>query len=180
MGCDIHYVIERKRKGDEKWLGIYATDFNQSPPHEWSIPLPKNRNYMFFGEIANVRSTSSKGDAADPKGIPDDASDLSLQQIEAWDSDGHSHSYLSAEEFCADYIKCYELQEKSLDAFWVPRFIDPAAPAERVAEEMEKRKKAKEVLESVKASPLYYLLGVDDGDVRDNYYEVRVVFWFDN
>jgi hypothetical protein len=78
MGCDIHIIIEKKHNG--KWVGWPCED------HEATA-----RNYERFAKLAGVR-----GEGPDAKGIPPDASDMTLLWKE--DRDFHSWSYGSVKE----------------------------------------------------------------------------------
>lgn len=100
MGCDIHFVIERKL-GD-RWVGVYSTESTPRLPTIGGrmvddlydrYPPFKERNYAFFARLAGVR-----GDGPDPLGLPEDVSDLAHLEF-ANDGDMHSHSYLPYEEF---------------------------------------------------------------------------------
>lgn len=101
MGCDIHVVLERKF-GD-KWIGLREVrsfpsyvynSGDKSWKQEYFFCRANSRNYDLFGKLANVR-----GEGPEPKGVPDDASELSKALIEQWDSDGHSHSYCTLQEY---------------------------------------------------------------------------------
>lgn len=173
MGCDIHYVVERRKIGvGDKWVGIYASDVHPYPsqPNKWYRPLPRERNYNLFAEIAGVRGEGKK-----PLGVPIDASDLTLAQVGYWDNDGHSHSFMSAEDFCKIWIKCREIQE---DRDWDEYILtyNKILTPERLNEINKNRSEAREILDHVKEYPMYSLFGIDD----DHEYEVRIVFWFDN
>lgn len=111
MGCDIHYVLE-KRVG-AKWVGILWTDYSDRS-------LAKQRDYGFFGKLAGVR-----GEPAGrwPKMIPPDISDLSLYAIAKDGPDGHSHSWLSLREFCQAYVEA-----QNADAFQERKKVDPDEP----------------------------------------------------
>ena len=173
MGCDIHYVLERKTK-DGKWLGIYTTDGLPYNGPE-SRPLPKRRDYYFFAEIANVRGESRHGDARNPKGIPDDASDLSKECVTTWGVDGHSHSHLSAADFCQSWLDAYDRQTEYFHMLSAP-------PATIEAWQKDLRERVAERLEAIariREYPTYRLLGYENfGDQEPP--EHRVVFWFDN
>jgi hypothetical protein len=60
---------------------------------DWSLPVTTDRNYARFAALAGVR-----GEGLEPRGIPDDASETTKYLVELWGSDGHSHSWLPAEE----------------------------------------------------------------------------------
>lgn len=162
MGADIHFVMEFKPKDTETWIGIYSDLYTpqlpntiskdtmfSNPNHVYS--LVGRRNYEFFAALAGVR-----GEGPEPLGIPEDASDLTRYNIRQWEPDGHSHSYLSAHEFCrladehylqsALYTKTitYRLQGGTEKAYFPLLLLD-----------------------------LYPELELSEG-------EYRVVFWFDN
>jgi len=94
MGCDIHTVIEEKVKG--KWIGVVASD------RMLKRPIYAQRDYQFFGAIANVRVEGSRH----PKNVPVDVSDLSWHLYMRHPTDHHSASYMSIEEFCIAHNKC--------------------------------------------------------------------------
>lgn len=119
MGCDIHFVVERRviRKDgtQSNWIGWVAEKCwvhytNDNPPkRSWRYARASQRNYSFFGKLANVR-----GDGTEPLGMPDDASELALTESEYWGEDGHSHSYCSAQEFIE---KCAASQHEAAEIF---------------------------------------------------------------
>lgn len=101
MGCDIHFVVER-RSHNHGWVGIAATDFG------WPNPLFlkfEERSYGFFARLASVR-----GNGPEPKGLPADASKMALAAADFWGSDGHSHSYESLHDFVTHYLKSRDSQ----------------------------------------------------------------------
>ena len=81
MGCDIHLHPEVKIHG--KW-------------HHYGCGVVK-RNYELFEKMAGVRG-SARNAIAPPKGLPFDISDLTRFDLDLWDCDAHSHSWLNAEE----------------------------------------------------------------------------------
>lgn len=116
MGCDIHIKCEIKRK--DKWE--LNTDkvfpnpwYKEDSDSEWQKDEfqdtpDDNRNYDWFAILADVRngrgfagiSTGSGFDViAEPKGVPEDATEEWKKEVERWDCDMHSHSYLTLEEF---------------------------------------------------------------------------------
>jgi hypothetical protein len=91
MGCDIHIVLERRHSEREPWIGVVAFDaikVSKRPPAD-------DRYYEFFAAIAGVRGPGPK-----PLGMPPDMSELSRVQCSEMGTDGHSHSYLPAADFC--------------------------------------------------------------------------------
>lgn len=82
--------------------------------------ISRDRDYLLFTRLCGVREHSLigrlqlcvSGEAftyqeakivSAPKGIPDDCSIITKRIIERWESDGHSHSYLTLQEIM-DYI----------------------------------------------------------------------------
>lgn len=102
MGCDIHWVIER-RFGN-LWIGYLHDCGDLLPTYEnqhksASIHELGARNYRFFASLAGVR-----GDGPEPNGLPEDISQLTAAMVSDWDGDGHSHSHLPLREFIMRYI----------------------------------------------------------------------------
>ena len=91
MGCDIHFVIEKKK--GKKWFGLCTTDFGYRPH-------AKDRDYDFFSKLAGVR-----GEGPEPKGIPGLCSDLTLECLGNWKDDAHSITYMMVNEFVSIWMK---------------------------------------------------------------------------
>lgn len=102
MGCDIHIVVERRRKPAEPWVGLYTTDrspgVNSGEIRNLRPPIAR-RDYDFFTEVANVRGRSNT--AKYPQNVPEDISALAWQEYMSAPTDHHSASHMSADEFCA-------------------------------------------------------------------------------
>lgn len=101
MGADIHIIVEQRiksQRGRDRWIGIFSSDKTKYNPDLLGV----YRNYTFFSNLAGVRGFGPK-----PKGFPKDASDLAKLVSAQWDSDGHSHSYVSAKKFCELYRDSY-------------------------------------------------------------------------
>jgi len=113
MGCDIHIWAETKIDG--KWLlSTKAAGFNnrrhefnhcaQDEEEKWRNMIVDaspyaGRNYYLFAMLANVRNYHNEVvPISEPRGVPDDASDIYLKIVKFWDGDGHSHSYLTLKE----------------------------------------------------------------------------------
>ena len=82
MGCDIHLHIEVRVNG--KW-------------EHYSNPSI-SRWYDMFAIMANVRNNSGIKPISNPKGLLEDCNLITNIACIDFGSDGHSHSYLSAEE----------------------------------------------------------------------------------
>jgi hypothetical protein len=108
MGCDIHFVIERRRPAvaGDKWLGIYASDRNIG-----DRPTIARRNYDFFTEVAAVRGQSPTQQY--PQNIPEDVSNLAWQEYMAAPTDHHSASHMSAADFVSAYRRAEPLKDES-------------------------------------------------------------------
>lgn len=114
MGCDIRFTIEAKLGERNTWVGVYSTVYSpiltpRSQQKAWAerkeaailstyshAPLLGDRNYDWFGLLAEVRGNGSRRVA---DGVPDDASPLTTLSVLHWDGDGHSHSHCSLEVF---------------------------------------------------------------------------------
>ncbi len=120
MGCDIHFVVERKV--DNQWIGVYSTDLSphlasseafklhiqriekqpetyNSTEYEAQAPVMRSRNYRFFAALAGVR-----GDGPNPLGEPLDSSALTSLCLGDWGADGHSISHLPLGEFIEKWL----------------------------------------------------------------------------
>ena len=178
MGCDIHIVLERKDTKRGIWVGLHTMgylsekalrcsfksywDDSTVPPTRIKHELPTyvsylidQRNYGFFNALCGVRGDGSEFGYTQ-RGLPDDASDLTLMKLPDDDNDLHSHSWLSIREL----VPC-------LAAHWGP---DDKKPEQYVFERM--------------AAPdgnLYLAAElVDEAINTDNIDEWRLVFAFDN
>ena len=93
MGCDIHLHIEVKI--NDEWL-------HYNSPHV-------SRHYAVFAKMANVRNYDDNEivPISAPKGMPPDASRVTVFDFYEWDLDGHSYSWLSASEIAvlANWMK---------------------------------------------------------------------------
>lgn len=84
MGCDIHAFVEVKKNG--KWHTYSEADLD--------------RDYGLFAKMADVRNYSDWDikPISKPRGLPEDTAEITKFESDNWDSDGHSHSWLSKEE----------------------------------------------------------------------------------
>ena len=93
---------------EEKWVsgdyfkpnpfkGIWEDEKNME-----RMELYGNRDYALFSTLAGVRDYTDKVvPVSEPKGVPDDACEYIKQENENWDSDGHTHSWLTLAELKA-------------------------------------------------------------------------------
>lgn len=122
MGCDIHTTWEIRRNGKWKNLDTWEAEEHDGEAVYWNQNGPEiieGRNYSLFGMLANVRNGYGfagvdTGDSlvpiAMPKGSPSDAAPETARFMDSYESDGHSHSYLTLQELLAyDFtrtVKC--------------------------------------------------------------------------
>lgn len=173
MGCDIHSFAEMKKK--TRWVKVgdvfplddfdkewYKKDFSDSP-FDW-------RGYGMFGFLANVRNYSEVPTIIEPRGFPEDASEDVKEAWEEWEGDGHTPSWITAQELLDfDYDQVFwdrRVTKKRPDGI-----IDGASRAdEGEGEHLTIREflgdKFFEHLEVLKKL----------GDPK----KTRIVFWFDN
>jgi hypothetical protein len=122
MGCDIHTMAERgfEHNGKTYWTGITDPVFDhdfydpERPVAGYNYPYTTEpyggRNYRLFAFLADVRN--GRGFAgidtgnritpiADPRGVPEDASDEWKKCVEEWGADMHSTSWFTLAELKA-------------------------------------------------------------------------------
>lgn len=108
MGCDIHLFTERKRSinNEQKWVNIdnwkvnpYYKENNEDGERKYNVNSAyRHRNYALFSILADVRNSSGNEPIAEPKGLPEDVSDVVKAESEYWGVDGHSHSFFTMKE----------------------------------------------------------------------------------
>lgn len=160
MGCDIHIVLEKKHKG--KWIGVEeykhrtgwlatkSEDGALSWEHKYIWDNARNRNYDLFARLAGVR-----GEGPDPKGLPEDVSDLAQMLSDEEGTDGHSHSWCALPEAVEHYMASQGDPENV--------FLREGDPR--------------------KEKPYEFFFGLafwDDEIGSDKPSDFRIVFWFDN
>lgn len=164
MGADIHTYIER-RMPSGNWA--FIADLNNIVRSKalWSSNMPhfgngfyevNSRNYELFARLASVR-----GDGRDPRGLPDDVSEMVEMFAQSWEGDGHSHSWLSASDFADDYYGVKVLEED-----------EPMTEYHQNTLQVDKNYAVKQFLEEMCGVPM-----VGDHDQANDF---RFVFWFDN
>ena len=98
MGADIHGAVE-----------IRQFDFD---PNFWSYVADAgvllDRNYDMFGCMFGVRNHANFKPIAHDRGIPEYVSKRTKKELETWDVDGHSFSFLTYDE-----IKKIDWEEES-------------------------------------------------------------------
>lgn len=106
MGCDIHLFTEKKITvdGKKKWHCCDHFKYNEyfdntEYEKEMSVvPIYDGRDYELFTALANVRERDGIAVISEPRGLPDDVTDVVKKESDDWGIDGHSHSWLTARE----------------------------------------------------------------------------------
>lgn len=100
MGCDIHMYIERRRSKDANW----EPDPNHTKDEDGRLEAvgATGRWYSLFARIAGVRGLGNCG--MKPRNLPRDVTPAVEECSDAWGCDGHSHSWLTLDEFTREYI----------------------------------------------------------------------------
>ena len=95
MGCDIHIYIEKRVNGD-KWQTHPGHTLIHKGTEDEQIGSvdATGRDYTLFAALAGVR-----GSGPAPLGLPDDISQTIERAIARYGNDGHSHSYISLDNF---------------------------------------------------------------------------------
>ncbi len=167
MGCDIHWIIEKRNTEsglDDVWVGV-ATNCNTPAlpvsanlPDEYNTltqPIYSGRDYAFFAALAGVR-----GDGPDPRGVPPDASTLARMDIDNYGVSGHSYSWATLLEFVLAWLKVNKQQEHDACV---------AALAARRLDGTPLPEEARQILG--------YYTGISRFNKLDDY---RVIYYFDN
>lgn len=162
MGCDIHIYLESKKKinGEERWVNVDHWQINpyfNNENSDWDgerefehVPVYFGRNYELFGILAGVRDNSMTP-IDDPRGIPNDISDVTRKEHEQWKQDAHSATYFTLDELLDFYQKKKKHQE-TLDYF----------------------------LNGIKERFYREFFLVSEERNKDFEKKFRVIFWFDN
>lgn len=192
MGCDIYIACEYLGyKGVWKNCDHFKVNhyYNEEEGDEKYIvqDIYNDRNYEVFAMLANVRNYGEIVAFDDPRGIPSDACEYTRKRIERWDSDGHSHSYMTLAElkdYVGEYppIKCegYVSEDAAMQIADYPVYSggyltrktedfcvfmewirpNPVLPIIKALEE--------------RSAEEFYRYNEDNDD------KIRIVFWFDN
>lgn len=169
MGADIHLVLEKRDREQACWVGLHNFPWLQCGKdhpliaHSGDMPegvqpwlqwRARQRNYKLFGLLANVRT-----DGPDPKGLPDDASTLTLMHLKD-DADLHSHTW-------------YSLEDAALR--WIAAESGPDDPDEAVVTAVKLKFTNEHWLEA--AATKFFGVDLDDYNKPEHY---RVCIAFDN
>lgn len=169
MGCDIHMYTEKKVDtidGHYAWFccdsfmydEAYLCGYKQKN-NLVHVPIYSARNYGLFGILANVRNNEYEPVVA-PRGLPNDVSDVIKEAAIDWGNDGHTHTWLTANEV-------FQYYKKNKNNEHVKCCMKPLVKAI-------KKKMCNE-----------YRIYTNDKEIKKNELkkhgdDFRIVFWFDN
>ena len=121
MGCDIHLFAEVKKKKNlidwlmfwkiKQWQNIdkwtknkYFEEYDDEQEFEIKREdkfYSERRNYSLFCALCGVRSYRFEPEPpfiSEPKGIPNDVSEVVMREIDRHGDDGHSHNWNTLKE----------------------------------------------------------------------------------
>jgi hypothetical protein len=162
MGCDIHVYLEKYTSvnGENKWVNVDHWQINpnfglfENEPEYDLVPFYTGRNYDLFSILAEVRGSFDP--IEDPRGLPEDVTDVTRKEYDKWGRDAHTPSHYTLKEL-KDYLFNNSDNEEIKEN--LSYFINP----------MDRRFKDE------------FWIDVDDEKrytIKENGF--RVVFWFDN
>ena len=169
MGCDIHLYAEQRING--KWHLVKTfesihTDATNVDKKHWRVMMrASGRNYSFFAALAGVRNYDGI-DAPEPKGLPDDVSELTAIYSDGYGSDGHSRSWSTAEEFARAFFEHHLSQEEQAELTAKKLKCDTDMTAA--------------ILERFVGIDVPYEYNSSTGLCEYKFDDLRFVYWFDN
>jgi hypothetical protein len=201
MGCDIHLFTEIKKSinSQDKWVNAdnwrynpYYQEGNDDGERMLSVEsIYSGRNYELFGILAGVRDHSNDS-IDDPRGLPEDVSEVTKKESDRWDGDGHSHSWLTLKELkeyqglhpvvkregfiSPEDAELLDAGEETPDVWceftsvstWVKREWEEGYDVLKpIIDEMDKRVREE-----------FWVWGDEPKPELDE--KIRIVFWFDN
>lgn len=164
MGCDIHLYTEKKvetRDGHYAWFCCDSFMYGKGYQKDnlVHISIYSTRNYMMFGILANVRNHKYEPVVAS-RGLPNDVSDVIKEAAIYWGDDGHTHTWLTANEV-------FQYYKKNKNNEYIKVCMRPLVKAI-------KKKMCNE-----------FYINTNDKEIKKNELkkhgdDFRIVFWFDN
>ena len=163
MGCDIHMHVEYRDKVFGYWCcGDYFKLRNgtmaYNPKYDL-VELYGNRSYTLFSILANVRNIDGLQYISLPKGLPEDATDITKTDYESWGMDAHSCSYLTLKEII-DFREIYDWDEYHM--------------LDIIIDRLRERADELNVIYDFQWINNSYNKAYEQSD------QIRIVFWFDN
>lgn len=204
MGCDIHMCMERNRtiNSEKSWRNVDYfqhngySDYYDDEPVLNLVPVYDGRNYNLFALLAGVRNRSNVKPIDQPRGIPDDISNITKKEYEQWIGDAHSTSYFTVKEIM-DFHKVNptkifhgmispqqqeELKNGILPDTWCGGTNQPGYQMCSWEDESPLRWLVDVLIDRIAENEYMYYR--DDNHKRERVYEVahdyRIIFWFDN
>lgn len=118
MGCDIHIVLEKRTESGD-WYGARDfTGFSSDLVNVYGVKREdgdhvfryvsyrlRDRDYEFFNDLCGVRGDGSRF-GFEPRGLPENASIMSLDLLSEEDAGLHSHSWVNMQELSAVLAAC--------------------------------------------------------------------------
>lgn len=108
MGCDIHISTEEFNTIDnvKEWRNTdhYKRNYYYTPGKEDGekefdvVEAYRGRDYNLFAALADVRNYGHTEPMSAPRGIPEDAHEITKNHMQKYGDDGHSHSYCTLQE----------------------------------------------------------------------------------
>jgi hypothetical protein len=201
MGADIHLFTEIKKSinSEDKWVNVdnwrynpYYQEGNDDGERMLSVEsIYSGRNYELFGILAGVRDRNNDM-IDDPRGLPEDVSEVTKKESDRWEDDGHSHSWLTLRELkeyqglhpvvkrsgfiSAEAAELLDAGEETPDTWcqatsittWVKREWEEGHDTLKpIIDEMDKRVRDE-----------FWVWGDEERPELDE--KIRIVFWFDN
>lgn len=204
MGADIHLFTEVKRNINniERWVNSDYWEIN--PYHRYGyesdkqyerplshVSIYKGRNYELFGILADVRGRGNPI-MSDPRGLPEDVSDVVKEESDRWEGDGHSHSYFTLREL----VEYLEKHPKVIyDGYISP---DDAERLDKTGEtpdswagwvnpelnwvyrKWEEESCVKRLVDKVREKYKDVFYTYPENQTPEDEEKIRIVFWFDN
>lgn len=196
MGCDIHLFTERQKNinNEQKWVNVdnwklnpyYEENDEDGESKYYLNSAYKDRSYALFSILANVRNDSNNKPISEPKGLPEDISEVVKAESDKWGCDGHSHSFLTMKELYDYYehnniVKFSGLVDdkgaKEIDAGKMPNWWYKTSKQKGLIwkEWRQENYVLKNFIEALERHfELEYYRKEEDSE------KFRIVFWFDN
>lgn len=206
MGCDIHIMIEAKRRTAEGWSDRwYNVDNWRHNPYygEWEdepemvfIDIYTGRDYELFSFLADVRNYGGNPSFGFDRGIPEDASDLVAKEYKSWGDDAHTPGYCTLAELKEKASTVSKVSRKGYvhkdeaqrfhatgetPTSWCQGVGGPHASQYKWLEwedEIHCFDKLLSAIEERKRDVFWIFRPEDDDGKCDD--KIRIVFWFDN
>ena len=168
------------------------------------VPFYEGRDYVLFAKLAGVRDYWNEIPKIDnPRGLPDNISNITLAEYKEWEGDAHTMSWLSAKEIFDNDVEdpkeitgwLYTKHAEELDKGILPEYWIPYEENDTILWENHNRvlrtwthnfspikNFSKALRESIIKESFYGYTGSPDFEERfekekEHY---RVIFWFDN